>query len=177
MRKPGSKHHAPDAIISIVFDQGKAYYHNKFIESILGNADERSPIRPKGSSTAVDVNFQDFLDGVDVSTYFEYDGSITVPPCTEGVKRFVIPHIQSLSKRQKNHILKYFQRGAFATGSTWKNGEKGLAGDQPGNNRMIQKTNGRKVFQSYNKDIVDPNGAQFLKLGLATAVAISVMAF
>jgi len=42
---------------------------------------------------------------------------------------------------------------------------------------MIQKTNGRKVFQSYNKDIIDPNGAQFLKLGLATAVAISVMAF
>ena len=40
----------------------------------------------------------DFINSLDVSTYYEYQGSLTVPPCTEGITYYVIPNIKSLSK-------------------------------------------------------------------------------
>ena len=46
------------------------------------------------------VSLRQFLGNVDMSKYWSYEGSLTTPPCTEGIKWSVIKQVQSLSKKQ-----------------------------------------------------------------------------
>ena len=90
----------PAAFVSVFFDQGKAYYHNKFIESL-----KFGELAKYGNyNTVNEVDFKSFMGGLDVSKYYEYQGSLTTPPCTEGITWFIIPGVQSLSKLQLRDI-------------------------------------------------------------------------
>ena len=45
-----------------------------------------------------------FLSTVDMTDYWSYDGSLTVPPCTEGIKWSVIKSVQPISEAQLNRL-------------------------------------------------------------------------
>lgn len=74
------KVNAPKAVISVFFDSALAYYHNDFVDS-LGVTREDNPRNVNASrdykTTSKDVNFADFMNSLDVSTYYEYQGSLT----------------------------------------------------------------------------------------------------
>ena len=46
------------------------------------------------------VNMETFLSGVNFSRYWSYRGSITTPPCTEGVKWNVVKKVYPISAAQ-----------------------------------------------------------------------------
>ena len=81
------------------------------------------------------VNFASFLGGVDMTNYYAYNGSLTTPPCTEGVKWSVASEVQPISAQQ----LSYFTKN-------WA-GNDAYAGGK-GNNRATQPWNDRKVYTS-----------------------------
>jgi len=106
------------------------------------------------------------MNSLDVSTYYEYQGSLTSPPCTEGVTWYVIPNVRSLSKSQSN-----------ALAALWRMNTKFYGNSKVGNNRAVQSTNGRKVFSSNNKMFENPNAASTLMAGASAAVLAAAMLF
>ena len=116
---------------------------NPFLEAFLDN-----------SGSQVKVNLESFLEGVDFSEYWNYNGSLTTPPCTEGIKWTVIKQVQSISDAQ----LKRFT-------DLWA-GNPDFAGGK-GNNREVQELKERTLYY---------NGAASLLAAGATAL-LATLAF
>ena len=90
-----------------------------------------------------------FLRTVDFREFFAYDGSLTTPPCTEGIKWNVIKDVQPISQRQLDAFTNLWEENkAYACGN--------------GNNRRVQPlndrdvyTNSRVTFMSGNNKLVE----------------------
>ena len=95
--------------------------------------------------TVDDVALADFLATVDFSEYWSYPGSLTVPPCVEGIKWTVIKKPLPISDAQLNAFNAFFSDNESFAG--------GL-----GNNRLIQPLKNRTLYfieeskKSKNKD-------------------------
>ena len=83
----------------------------------------------------------EFLQNVDFSSYWNYDGSLTVPPCTEDIKWTVIKDVQAISKQQLDRITELLA------------GDLNFANGQ-GNNRRLQPLGKRKLY--YNGALTPP---------------------
>ena len=60
---------------------------------------------------------QSFLQQLDVSEFFNYDGSLTTPPCTEGINWLVIKKPLLISQAQFNVINQHWAGNiTFANG-------------------------------------------------------------
>ena len=82
------------AVIAIFFDVGvssPSYRNNDLLDSIFKIVDN---VDDNYSGT---VRLQQFLQNVDFSSYWNYNGSQTTPPCQEGMKWTVIKDVQEIS--------------------------------------------------------------------------------
>jgi len=78
------------------------------------------------------VDLTDFLYKIDVSQFYSYDGSLTTPPCTEGLRWSVLKQVMNISKRQLEIFTKH-----LAMDDTFAGGN--------GNNRALQDINERTL--------------------------------
>jgi carbonic anhydrase len=105
------------AVVGILLDQGA---ENAAYQPVLDNLPgEESPEKNAG----VKVNVMDLLPAV--QTTYRYSGSLTTPPCTEGVSWFVMTTPVELSAAQIAAFEKVFE----------------------GNNRPVQSLNGRTLVE------------------------------
>ena len=66
----------PEAILVLLFDMsaGGSSQNNTFLGGLLDTESEM-----------VNINLRDLLATADFTEYWEYKGSLTTPPCTEGI--------------------------------------------------------------------------------------------
>ena len=84
------------AIIAIFFDRKiGGNFDNPLLDSL-----KFSKTTQGVGLSVTNVNLATFLSGVNFSRYWSYRGSITTPPCTEGLKWRVIQQVQPISDAQ-----------------------------------------------------------------------------
>merc|ERR1711990_232507 len=84
------------------------------------------------------VPIQAFLDSLSLNNYWAYDGSLTTPPCTEGVKWTVLQQIAPISPEHLARLTGLYEDDPlFAPCNSGCNG---------GNNRMVQPQGNRVLY-------------------------------
>ena len=110
------------AVVGVFFDRvAGGEYENDFLTELWDGGDE------------VNVNVASFLSNIDFSEYWNYPGSLTTPPCTEGIKWTVIKDVQPISEAQLQKFT-----SLWADNPDWANGK--------GNNREVQPLNSRTLY-------------------------------
>ena len=81
------------AVIGIFFDrEAGGNYENTFLSSLkFGETSLEAPIEVEN------LNLANLLASVDFGKYWSYRGSLTTPPCTEGIKWTVVEQVQPIS--------------------------------------------------------------------------------
>ena len=79
------------------------------------------------------IPLQKLYSMVDTEIMYHYEGSLTTPPCTEGVQWWILPEPLHISEKQMDVI-----------NAQWKNNSKFAGGN--GNNRLTQPLNGRTIY-------------------------------
>ena len=105
-------HQAQDgqlAVVAVLFEVGEK---NPFIQKILDNIGKETDIDPQR------------LLPKDTNHFYHYVGSLTTPPCSEGVEWFILKDTDSISKEQLQRFRRFYE-----------DNERPL---QPLNNRIIQ---------------------------------------
>lgn len=118
-------------VIGIMFDrQFGGDRDNEFIEQLTGFMGTKV-----GEESHGHISMKKFVDELDLGNYWSYDGSLTTPPCTEGIKWSMLKTVMPISARQ----LKMFTK-LWADDPSFANGK--------GNNRVVQPLNQRTVYLS-----------------------------
>ena len=129
------------AVLGIFFDQG------------MGGTDANTFLAALQGDEGIMVG--DLVAGLDTSQYWSYPGSLTTPPCSEGVKWTVLKDVQSIDDEQ----LAYFN-------DLWK--DKAEFAQGMGNNRELMPINDRTLYSS-------GMGASTMMLGAASLLALLSM--
>ncbi len=82
------------AVIGVLFVEGK---NNPLLDNVLG-----------GIGRSIRIDPQDLLPN-DANHYYHYVGSLTTPPCTEGVQWYILKQPVSASKDQIQTMRKYYE--------------------------------------------------------------------
>jgi carbonic anhydrase len=91
-------------VIGIFFDrQAGGDYPNPLLTSLQFNQTQNGV-----TTNVTNVNLASFLGGLDFSRYWSYAGSLTTPPCSEGIKWTVLEQVQPISKEQLTSFTQFF---------------------------------------------------------------------
>lgn len=120
------------AVIGIFFDVDEDDTPNPFIQEVF---DAFTATHDGDDDTsAKQIAVANFLESVDMTEFWEYDGSFTTPPCTEGIKWNVVKQVQPISKAQLD-----FFKSKLSGDADFANGN--------GNNRIVQDIEDRVLMQ------------------------------
>ncbi len=118
LRREGSNHN--NAVMGVFIDVGKA---NAMLDQFWGQL----PREKKKKIEPVQVNIGDLLPAK--KAYYIYEGSMTTPGCTQGVRWFVLKEPVEASQEQIDKFIEDFTEGET-------------------NNRPIQPTYGRVIVEN-----------------------------
>jgi len=105
-------------VIAVLFELGNA---NSLIETLWENI---PAVKEKPHDSSISIQAQDLIPSE--RSYFTYAGSLTTPPCSEGVSWYVLNSHTTISPQQLTAFAKIY----------------------PMNARPIQPTNGREILLS-----------------------------
>jgi carbonic anhydrase len=105
-----------------------------------------------------------FLASIDDATFWSYPGSLTTPPCSEGIKWNVIKQVQPISDAQLERYT-----------ALWA-GDENFSGFEKGNYRAIQPLNDRTLYISKPVDALEA-GASTLATAAVAISAVLLTAF
>jgi carbonic anhydrase len=103
VHRDASGHLAVVAVLLSGGDQG-----NGLIKELWDNLPKTKEV--EAAVDAVTINAADLLPAS--HAYYTFDGSLTTPPCSEGVTWFVLQHPNGLSKDQVNRFVKLYPKDA-----------------------------------------------------------------
>jgi carbonic anhydrase len=107
------------AVVAVMFEDGK---ENEVINKIWHRMPKQPGTKVSCGLSAAMINELLPKD----KTYYRFDGSLTTPPCSEGVRWFVMKDYQQISQDEVNEFLHTLHHP---------------------NNRPVQPVNARKVLQ------------------------------
>ena len=90
------------AVLGVMFDRTAGNKRNNFIDSL--DFEHATEI----GANLTDVEMKNFLRDIDTDHYWAYEGSLTTPPCTEGIRWTVLSEIQHISDEQLDQLTQYF---------------------------------------------------------------------
>ena len=128
-------------VIGILFDKEKGG-SSPFLETLAvefaSNLEKLSIVDESLQTSFYRVDEQvaveQLIKSLDLSKFYHYEGSLTTPPCTEGLNWFVIHDTQPISADQVDAFTKM-----WAGNPDFSNGS--------GNYRVTQPLNGRVVYR------------------------------
>jgi len=91
------------AMISVFFDVDESKdTKNVFIDSLgatkeIAFINKNAPMASFRSTDKSNIGIRTFLGNMDMGDFWSYEGSLTTPPCTEGIQWSVMKQVQSLS--------------------------------------------------------------------------------
>jgi carbonic anhydrase len=133
------------AVLGIMFDiEEGGDGENLFVNYMSGLSSEETIT---GS-----LPLKGWLQSLNTDDFWSYDGSLTTPPCIEGVAWTVLETVQPISASQ----LKMF-RDVWGDNTAWS-----AANGDIGNNRVTQPLNGRDVYLSGDM-MCEPEGEPIYK--------------
>jgi len=81
----------PAAVIGFLFDiSNHTMAYNYELDLLMP--------RGSGNSENAELDLASFLSSVSFRDFYNYPGSFTTPPCTEGINWFVMKDVQTISK-------------------------------------------------------------------------------
>ena len=114
----------------------------------------------------LEIALEQMLDVVDMSEYWSYEGSLTTPPCSEGIRWSVIKQVQPISQSQLDNVTRRLAGDShFAEGK--------------GNNRQVQPLNDRTLYftgESADTELVEHSSASGILVSLGALVGATVAA-
>ncbi len=116
------------AVIGVFFDR---VYGGESTNSLLNQIGAGTVSE---SGTSRNLSFKTWLEDLDMADFWSYDGSLTTPPCTEGIKWSVLQQVQPITSSQLNAYSRMWNTTDYANGI--------------GNNREPQPWNYRAVLDS-----------------------------
>ena len=116
-------------VLAVLFDASKDIESGFLEELELQNINITNPTHVEEQ---LYVPLMEYVQRIDAS-FYHYKGSLTTPPCTEGVNFVVLSQVQYITLADK------------ALFNKWWGGNKQFAKGN-GNNRAVQKLNGRTVY-------------------------------
>jgi len=120
------------AVIGIFFDrEAGGNFNNPFLDSLKFG----ETVKGEEGIQVENANLASLLGSVDFRKYWNYRGSLTTPPCSEGIKWTVIEQVQPISDIQLTAFNQFFS------------GNQGYAFGN-GNNRKVMPLNQRTLFYS-----------------------------
>ena len=117
------------AVLAILFEVGAC---NAFLDKFWERFPDDGTTGAEGAAKGV-LDVGEWLTDATLAEYYHWTGSLTTPPCTEGVDWQLLKRVEPVCERQLERL------------------RSGLAGSQHGvtvNNRVVQPTNGRIVSQT-----------------------------
>lgn len=147
------------SVIGVVFDQrAGGIADNDFLATLISCKDCNSTTnKTMWTPTAADA--EALLGRLDKTKLFNYEGSLTTPPCTEIVEWNVINDPQPISTSQ----LQFFQR-KWSGNQTYAKGR--------GNNRQPQPINTRTIY--YYGGASESSALHSLFLSVIAALSIAI---
>ncbi len=83
-------------VVGLLYEEGKT--KNENLEKIIKGVNTSGKLNPSGYYPK------------DISHYYHYQGSLTTPPCSQGVQWYVMKEVQSATKGQIEAMRKYYAK-------------------------------------------------------------------